>query len=84
MYWAIANTHTHSTHTSIHNHTFVKIKKVFKMCKEKVAEPSCTSDSRRAMVKKHQWIIEVHNGSAYQGLPVLAAFTTESPSVPDS
>lgn len=53
------------------------------MCKEKVAERSCSDDSRRGIVKKHQWII-VHNGSAYQGLPVLAAFTTESPPVPDS
>lgn len=53
------------------------------MCKEKIAEPSCEGDSQRGIVKKHQWII-VHNGSAYQGLPVLAAFRTESQSVPDS
>lgn len=47
------NTHTCS-HTHTHTHT-VKIKKtVFKMCKEKVAEPSCSSDSRRGTVKKHQ------------------------------
>lgn len=26
------------------------------MCKEKVAEPSCTSDSRRGVVNERQWI----------------------------
>lgn len=52
------------------------------MCKEKVAERSCTVDEGwRESISESKI---VHNGSAFLGLPVLAAFRTISLSVPDS